>query len=226
MSTLARVRSRFSNLGELARGSVVALGIQVLALSIGYISQVVLVKVLGSAEYGKFTYIMALANALAIVAGLGFTVSGLRFVSQYTATGGHEKARQFIAFAVRNVGVVALVMLLLGGVLMILVRHYANLVLPWWSFGFALVLMPLFALTALNAEFIRAVGKVFAAYFPTRVLQSAVLLVGGLVAYFLGWHITSLYYIVLISVVMLLILFFQITLIHRFVGHYSLAANQ
>lgn len=59
-------------------------GLQVIALSLGYATQLLMARILGSSDYGFYSMAVTMAGVLAYVASLGFPYGGLqRFIPQY-----------------------------------------------------------------------------------------------------------------------------------------------
>lgn len=68
---------------EVARGAGAVFLIQVAGGGLGYLTHIVLARILDPAGYGVYAYVMAWVSLLAIPASLGLNTALVRFVSQY-----------------------------------------------------------------------------------------------------------------------------------------------
>ena len=85
MHTLARLAKRADYVrrvsrSRLARGALVALALQVLGAGFAYLSQVAFARWMGISGFGTYAYAIAWTTILALLVGLGFPQSVLRFI--------------------------------------------------------------------------------------------------------------------------------------------------
>ena len=89
-------------MGRLARGSVLAFGTYISGAALTYLSQLLIARLVGSASYGYYAYVLAWMTILAYVATLGFDVSLLRLIPAYCAAGKWSLTRGVLRYAERR----------------------------------------------------------------------------------------------------------------------------
>jgi O-antigen/teichoic acid export membrane protein len=78
--TLSQDEMRKKLVGGISR----YVGLQVISLGLGYVTQLLMARILGSSDYGFYSMAVTMAGVLAYVASLGFPYGGLqRFIPQY-----------------------------------------------------------------------------------------------------------------------------------------------
>lgn len=87
--------------GPIARGSIGTLALLVAGTALGFVTNVVLARVLGPAGFGAYAFGIGWLGLLAIPATLGLESLLIREVAQYRAKGEWGAARGLIAFADR-----------------------------------------------------------------------------------------------------------------------------
>ena len=80
----------------LFRGASSAFLIRILGVFVGFLTQIILARIIGAEGYGNFIYAITWMGVLATVTKLGFDSSSLRFVSEYNATEKWELFKGFI----------------------------------------------------------------------------------------------------------------------------------
>mgnify|MGYP006276277649 CR=1 FL=1 len=84
-----------------ARGAAGNFGVRVVGAGFGFLSQIILARVLQASGYGIYIYALTWINLVAIGGAVGFTTASVRFVSEYgesrSATACHEFERSFVA---------------------------------------------------------------------------------------------------------------------------------
>ncbi len=166
-------------LSRLAHGAVYALGLQVIGAGLAYLSQVAFARWMGISQFGIYAYVIAWATLLALLAGLGFPSSVLRFIPEYRAMGDLVRLRGIIRLSRRTAVAAGIVVALLGtGAVVAFVPGgsdgaVAAAVLAMW-------LIPIGAVINLDTAIIRAGGRVVGAYAPSLVVRpGAILLLAG-----------------------------------------------
>ncbi len=140
-----------------------------------FLSQVVLARLLGAAQYGVYAYALSWMTVLAIFAKMGFETSLLRFLPEYKVKRQWPLFRGVIRFSFSLVGVVSLVFVVLGQLMLILLRHRldAELLL---SFRIMLLVLPFFAWTAIRQSCLRGLKRVVLSELPEGVLRPLLLM--------------------------------------------------
>lgn len=86
-----------SDVGQLVlSGASVAFVIKVIGAGAKYLAEIFYAQWLGSEQYGVYAFSLGWAQLLAVVAGLGFGNTVLRFVPQYLVKGRHDLLRGMI----------------------------------------------------------------------------------------------------------------------------------
>ena len=180
--------ARFSNGSERSlagRAALAAFSIRVASAAIAYLSQVMLARWMGSAEYGVFVFAWVLVLILGGLSTLGFGVSLIRFIPEYRVAGdfahlrGILRASRLLTVAVSTtvagLGILSLYLFAdrLDG-------HY---VLP---LALAFVCLPLYTLTDVHDGVGRAQTWINLALVPPYVLRPLGILVVMAIARFAG----------------------------------------
>src|ERR1700733_5656222 len=106
---------------RLARGAVFALIIQVLGAGLTYLSQIVFARWMGISQFGVYAYLTAWTTILALLAGLGFPLSVLRFIPEYRAHGDYQRLRGVIRLSRRATLATGVGVAVIGTVIALLV---------------------------------------------------------------------------------------------------------
>ena len=163
----------------LARGTSAAFALQATGLGLSYGVQVLLARVMGTAEYGLYTYALSWTTLLAIVAGLGLRPAVLRFIPEYTTHEAWARLRGLLRRSSQLTLLSGLAVALLGTALLIglggrLAPMYrAPLMVSVW-------IVPLLALVNLQGQMARAARRMTLAFAPTSVLRPLLLAAGAL----------------------------------------------
>lgn len=162
---------------RLARGSTQAFAINVAGVVLGFLSQVVLARVLGAEGYGVFAYVAAWVTALGLLARFGFPTSLLRFVASYQSRQEWGLLQGVIRFAeVRVIAGSVLVAVLASAVIWALAERIGSGLAQAFLVGIWAV--PLVALVEVRCAIARALGRITTALVPGRLVPQAVLVAG------------------------------------------------
>ncbi|HDN26563.1 MAG TPA: flippase [Thioploca sp.] len=159
----------------LVRGASGSFVVQVLAVSIGFGTQVLLARLLGVTQYGLFRYVLAWLGLLGLLSILGMDTSLVRFASAYKA---QEKWGLLRGLLRRSMQYVVLASLFTGGITAIVIWGLYDR-LGWETaatFWVALPLLPVLALTALRQATLRAFRRVVLAILPEQVILPLLML--------------------------------------------------
>lgn len=85
--------------GDLKRSAILAFGVRVVAAGLAYLSQIVLVRLVGGYEYGVFAYVFVWAIILSQICSLGFHHAVIRFVSESLVRGKHDELHGAVRMA-------------------------------------------------------------------------------------------------------------------------------
>lgn len=165
---------------RLARGTLTAIAINLLAILMAFSAELVLTHVLGATTYGIYAFVFAWVNILTLVATLGFQQGLLRFVGTYRALGEDGLVRAVAKFAERYVSSIGIVIALTGALVIFVFRgqiqkHMAD------TFLIGLAVVPVLSLLRIRASVTQACGGVASAMLPDMVVRETTVffLVGG-----------------------------------------------
>ncbi len=160
---------------SLMRGSAAAFVIHVSGVGLTYLSQLALARLIGTASYGIYAYVLGLMTLLAYLAALGFDVSLLRFVSAYRSRQAWGLARGVARYAERRSSVVGTAIAVVGTLIVAMWRDTSSPGMARTFFvGFWLV--PTYALLWIRCAKVRAFGGMAASLIPDRLLRDGLLL--------------------------------------------------
>jgi len=171
-SFLSRLRSP-DIVGVLARGTIIALLVQIAGGGIGYAVQIFLARWLGAGGYGIYSYLLTWAQVFTIGALLGLDFSIVRFIPGYLLR--QDRARLCGILRWSRILVFAIGGILAGASTLTLI-----IVHPIRSEVITLVLcsaiIPFLALTEVQTQIIRSTRQIGWAYAPPILLQPLLLL--------------------------------------------------
>jgi O-antigen/teichoic acid export membrane protein len=152
------------------KGAGVVMAIRVAGAGLAFISQVFLARVMGTYEFGLYSYAFVLLTVLSVLAPFGIDWAVLRFVPEYAARQRWRRLEGVFRGSIAFVAAVSTVIALVAAGLIYLFsdrigEHY---VVPLYI---ALFSLPLFALFQIYVNFARAFGWAALAYTPNFVLR-------------------------------------------------------
>ena len=160
---------------DLIRGSAAAFAIHAFGVGLTYLSQLALARLIGTASYGVYAYVLGLVTLLAYLAALGFDVSLLRFVSAYRSQQAWGLVRGVVRYAEQRSIVVGMAIAVAGALIVAVWRDKpSSEVTPTFLAGFWLV--PVYALLWIRCAKVRAFGGVASSLIPDRMLRDGLLL--------------------------------------------------
>jgi O-antigen/teichoic acid export membrane protein len=174
-------------LRRFAGGVSLTFGIQIAGVFLAYVTQVLLARWMGAAEYGKYTYVLSWATLLAVLAGLGLSTSVLRFIPEYMAQKQPGLLRGMIRRSWQLTLGAGIVIALLGGAVASWIappEYSASLMLGVW-------MVPLIALMTLYQGTSRALRRVAMAFAPPLVMRPLLLAIGVFVLFLVGEDVDS-----------------------------------
>ncbi|HEY2631006.1 MAG TPA: oligosaccharide flippase family protein [Solirubrobacteraceae bacterium] len=161
------------SLTRVARGAGIALVLQVVGAGLTYLSQIAFARWMGVSQFGAYIYAMAWATLAALVLGLGFPQSVLRFIPQYRTLGDHARTHGLVRMSRRAALIGGCAVAVLGT---ILVAAFLRLDQASEIALVALWMIPVGVLINLDTAIIRAGGRVVGAYALPFVVRPLVLL--------------------------------------------------
>jgi O-antigen/teichoic acid export membrane protein len=173
----AYVRSLLEDDGfiEIIRGAGSASVIRVTASLVAFGSIILLARIMGSSEFGRYSFALAWMTMLAYPATLGLPAVALRFVAHYVALGDDARLIGVIKTSLLIALAFGLVVTLLGLAIVFCLRSYID---PG-HFGAlmpALLGIPILAISLTVSEAVRGLRWFWLAWSPIQIGQPIVLL--------------------------------------------------
>ncbi|CAN1556049.1 RfbX Membrane protein involved in the export of O-antigen and teichoic acid [Rhabdaerophilaceae bacterium] len=168
------------SLANLFSGAVGAMGVRVIAAALSYLLQIVLARMLGTADYGTFSFSWNVITIGGFLATLGFGQIAIRYLAEYHQQNSSGLARGFIRESFVMTGFGSLVLIIgIYSLFSLFERGYGHASSMVLFIG--LLAIPFFALTDIVEGFARSQGWVIRALAPTYIGRSGLLLAGMLV---------------------------------------------
>jgi O-antigen/teichoic acid export membrane protein len=168
----------------LARGAAVAFLLQGLGAAVAFAMQVLLGRWMGASDYGTYSFTVAWAALVAVIAGVGLPVTVLRFIPTYLSQHDLGRVRGILQISVLINCVVGFGIALIGTVVALLA---SNGDAPNWVLILGLWIAALLTLRTLQQEIVRSFRRIALAYAPGMVLRPLFIIAGG-AAYISSGH--------------------------------------
>ena len=170
---------------RMGRAAIAAFGVRVFSAAIAYLTQVVLARWMGGAEYGIFVWVWVWVLILGGLSSLGLQVSVIRYIPQYLERqqfgllAGVLRAGRIVPVAIATLVAAAIFvgLSLWGGALQSEYR------VPLY---FALACLPLYCLTDVQDGIGRSRAWIGLGLVPPYILRPLLILAGMIVAHLLG----------------------------------------
>jgi O-antigen/teichoic acid export membrane protein len=205
---MPRLRERLRQPGLLsrfARGVSLTFAIQMVGVFLAYVTQVLLARWMGAAEYGKYAYVFSWTTLLAVLAGLGLSITVLRYIPEYMAQQQPGLLRGMIRRSRQLTLGAGIVIALLGDAVAAWIappEYSAPLIIGVW-------MVPLIALMTLNQGTSRALRRVAIAFTPPLVMRPLLLAGGVFLLFVAGKEIDSRVVLGVALVTLLMVVLFQ-----------------
>ncbi len=168
--------ARHGNLGAaLIKGVLGTAGLKVAHGVLGFITAIVLAKMLGPSGYGTYAFVMALVGFLAIPSELGIPGLAIREIATTNARKDWGHMRGFIIRSHQMIGLMSVSLAVLGGVALLVWGGNVGpekLACMWLG----LLLVPLVSFGALRGSMLRGLRKVVLGQVPEQIIRPVVLL--------------------------------------------------
>jgi O-antigen/teichoic acid export membrane protein len=169
--------SRPDSLGAaLVKGVAGTAGIKGGHAVITFFTSIVLAKSLGPAGYGTFSFVIALAQMLAVPSELGIPNLAVREIAVANVRKNWGRMRGFIRWAQGRIGLISLAFALGGGIVLLAVGDRLDPV-KRSCMWLGILLIPLVSLNALRSSMLRGLRKVLLGQLPDQIVRPLVLLV-------------------------------------------------
>src|SRR5882724_10527752 len=184
LARLKRLLTSQQKLRAVLKSAAQVLAIRLLGAGLTYASMVLLARWLGSYNFGIYAYVLVIVTLLGLAFSVGFSSSGLRFVSSYLA---RKKLRRLSGFLSQSHKIV-LALSVLGALIGLgLVYALRDVIESYYVAPLlvGLLCVPLWTLLNQLEATARAFGWVHIAYVPGYILRPLLLIgfVGGMVLF-------------------------------------------
>jgi O-antigen/teichoic acid export membrane protein len=159
----------------LARGAVVAFVLQGFGAALTFAMQVLLGRWMGVDDFGVYSFTLAWAGLVAVVAGVGLPITVLRFIPAFLSQGDYPRVRGILGASVLITVVVSFGIALAGSAVVVLVGG-GN---PDWVVIAGLWIAAGLTLRTLFQEIARGFRLLALAYAPGMVLRPLFIILGG-----------------------------------------------
>ena len=187
--TLNRVATTSVRSRILARGVGIGFALYAAGAGIAFVMQLCLARWLGATAYGTYTYVIAWSGLLAIAAGMGFPILVLRVLPDYSIREDWARVRGVLATSLVGTVLVGGLIALLGITLVLSLGWQSEASVPDTVMGF--VMVPLFALMALQQEMVRSFRRIGLAYAPSLLLRPSLVILGAACVLAFGHQLDS-----------------------------------
>ena len=161
-------------------GSVWALGVNVIGVGLGLLTQTLLGQTLGPDGYGIYLTVLGWSNVAGLICALEFSNAAIRFVSAYSATGQWGLLRGFVRKTHQIVGTASLSVGLLAAI-GLLMAHGINSEMRS-AFFVACALFPLTSIIQLEGGCLLGFKKIGSSQAPYQIVRPALFALGLIIA--------------------------------------------
>jgi O-antigen/teichoic acid export membrane protein len=171
----------------LARGAVVAFILQGLGAGLTFAMQVLLGRWMGVDEFGTYSFTLAWAAIIAVLAGVGLPITVLRFIPAFFSQGDYGRIRGILNASVLITVAVSFGIALVSSVVVVLIGGGS----PDWVVIAGLWIAAGLTLRTLFQEIVRGFRQLALAYAPGTVLRPLFIILGGAALVVFGDGLTS-----------------------------------
>jgi len=166
---------------RLGRDSIGSMGLRISSTGLGFLSTVLLARLLEPSGYGVYAYIYAWISILSVLTQFGLPTLVIRETAQGMAQNRPELVKGIWQWTGRVTGLLSLALTVIGAVLAWLLRNsFGGERLS--TFAWAILLVPLVALGNLRGAALRGLQRVVAGQMPEFLIRPALLALFLLVA--------------------------------------------
>ena len=165
----------------LARGAIWSFALTGGGMGLGFLTQVLLARTVGSEQYGTYVYVLGWTNVAGLICTLELSGAAVRYVSAYRAGGQWSLLRGFLRRSHQLVIVSAIVVAAVA--MLVTTLRSSSLTIGRATIVAACVLLPISALLQLKAGALQGLKRVVAAQGPSLVLRPVLFGAGLLLAW-------------------------------------------
>lgn len=168
---------KFSNLSELKlsliKGSIGSIGLKVGNLGLGFLSTLIIARLLGSSAFGVYSFVLSFVSLLSIPAQLGLPQFMVRQTAYYRALKNWGMMRGLFFWAGKNVVIFSFSLTIISGFILYIVKNNLDAEL-FTTFVTALFLIPILAFTAFAQASLRGLHHVLLGQLPEMIIKRGV----------------------------------------------------
>lgn len=166
----------------LLRGTGGGLLVRATGVGVGFLSHVLLARLLQAEEYSRYIYVLTWLNVLVLLGKTGLDTATLRFVAAYSGSGEHGRLRGFLRKS-RSIGfTVSVLVAAAAGALATALSGRMDAVL-YSAFLVSFLALPVNSLLAIRSACLQAMKRVVRAELPQSVARPALTLAGAWLLY-------------------------------------------
>lgn len=168
----------------LIKGTAGVFGLQIIATGFGFLTNILLARVLGVTEFGIYTYVFAWVGLLSVIAMFGFGRLLVREISSYLTQSSFGLIRGLLRFVGLSGLAIALFAAVLAG---ILTWFFKDLLNPQMfpAFWIAMAILPFLTLANLNDNALQGFKKVILGRIPQILIRAPLFIILIIAAYWL-----------------------------------------
>lgn len=172
---LARLLSGDSVKSELVRGGVSGVAVRIMAVLAAFLSSVLLVRLMGAADFGAYAFILSLGTLLALPVQAGLPTLILRETARAETKQDWPAMRGIWRWAIAIIGLMSAVAVAGGLLTFVFAGAFFAEDMRWSILLATLLVLPL-ALNGFGASALRGLRRIFTAQFPSEVLRPLLLM--------------------------------------------------
>ncbi len=160
---------------SLIKGALGSFSLKILSTGMNFLSSVLMARLLGPADYGVYSYAMAIIFFMSVPTSLGLPSLLVRYVASYFANGEWGLIRGLMLTSNKIVIILSIIMVSIAwGV----TDFYKDDIKPiqLYTLQAALFLLPLSALSGLRSAVLQGLNRTIMGQFPETLLKSSVIL--------------------------------------------------
>jgi O-antigen/teichoic acid export membrane protein len=163
----------------LLRGAMWAFGLNAAGLALGFVSQAILARTLGSKGFGLYLYVLGWSNLAGLLCALEFSHAAVRYVSSYAGTHDWSSLRGFLRRSHQIVGATTGSVSLIAAIVLISTKLDRE---TQFCFLAACGLFPLTSLIQLQGGCLLGLKRIRQSQAPFQVVRPALFAIGLLSA--------------------------------------------
>ncbi len=151
-------------------------------IGIGFLSHVLLARMLQAEEYSKYIYVLTWLNVLVLLGKAGFDTATLRFVAAYRSAGENGRLRGYLRQS-RSIGFAVSILVAAGAGATVTALSGRLDPILYAAFLVSCLALPVNSLLAIRCAALQAIKKVVRAELPQSVARPALTLAGAWILY-------------------------------------------